>query len=109
MIIAVTGPLTTSNVIRKHPSLVHFDDNVWEGHIEYMYKTTGKIIGYKWHRTGDNELFDGLVYNYCAIEFIAQVYYNDYAKKYTDLPEFDLAYFWQTLFPVIEQQTFNND
>ena len=76
---------------------------------EVVDKITGKIIGYKWERKGDNELFDGLVYNYCAIEFIAQKYYTDYAKMYTDLPEFDLVYFWQTLFPIIEQQTFNND
>ena len=51
-------------------------------------------------------LFDGLVYNYCAIEFIAQVYYNDYAKKYVDLPEFDLVYFLANLIPYYRTTNF---
>ena len=65
---------------------------------------TGKVVGYKWERTGNNELFDGLVYNYCAIEFIAELYYNAYKAKYSDLEVFSMTYFWEKLFPIIEQQ-----
>jgi len=76
---------------------------------EVVDSLTGKVVGYKWHRAGKNELFDGLVYNYCAIEFMAQMYYNQFKERYTNIDmTFSMSYFWSELFPRIEQQVIDD-